>query len=157
MIDVLKIVIPSVLTFFIGILVTPFFTHYFYKYKMWKKTARTESGDITNNDFTKVHNTSAELSTPRIGGVIIWVSVLLTIALIYLLNIISPSDLTTKLNFFSRNQTLIPIATLILASLIGLVDDLFQIFGKGVYAKDQLFHRNFRGVTNGFWTDSNRT
>ncbi len=144
MIDVLKIVIPSVLTFFIGILVTPFFTHYFYKYKMWKKTARTESGDITNNDFTKVHNTSAELSTPRIGGVIIWVSVLLTIALIYLLNIISPSDLTTKLNFFSRNQTLIPIATLILASLIGLVDDLFQIFGKGVYAKDPLFHRKIK-------------
>jgi len=158
MIDVLKVVVPSVLTFLIGISITPFFTNLFYKHKMWKKSSRTEAGDITNHDFGKVHNTSAELSTPRIGGVIIWVSVLLTIAIIYLLSKIFPSDITEKLNFFSRSQTYIPIGTLVLASLIGLADDLLQIFGKGSYAKDPLIYRKVKivfvtiiGLLIGYW------
>ncbi len=157
-IDVLKVVVPSVLTFFLGISITPIFTHYFYKHQMWKKNARTDAGDITNDHFAKVHNTSAELSTPRIGGMIIWISVLLTMAFIYLLYIIFPTDLTEKLNFFSRSQTLIPIATLILASLIGLSDDLLQIFGRGTYAKDPLIYRKIKiacitliGLAIGFW------
>ena len=158
MIDVLKVVLPSVLTFIIGISITPFFTNFFYKHRMWKKSARTEAGDITNEDFGKVHNTSAELSTPRIGGVIIWVSVLLTIALIFILSKVFPGDITEKLNFFSRSQTYIPIGTLIFASLIGLSDDLLQIFGKGSYAKDPLIYRKVKiafitiiGLLIGYW------
>ena len=157
MIDVLKVVIPSVLSFAFGIFVTPFFTDFFYSKKMWKKSPRTES-NITTEHFAKIHNTKAELSTPRIGGVIIWVSVLITVFFIYILSIISPTNLTEKLNFFSRSQTLIPLATLILASLIGLVDDLLQIFGKGEYAKDPLFYRKIKivcifiiGLAIGFW------
>ena len=146
MINVLKVVVPSVLTFFLGVLITPFFTNFFYKYKMWKKSPRTEAGDITNAHFAEVHNTSAEISTPRIGGMIIWVSVLLTVFVIYFLSVIFPTDLMHKLNFFSRGQTLIPLATLILASLIGLGDDLLQIFGRGKYAKDPLIYRKIKIV-----------
>lgn len=144
MIDVLKVVVPSVLTFFIGILITPFFTNFFYKYKMWKKSARVDNADGVSKDFADVHNTKAELSTPRVGGIIIWFSVLLTVFAIYLLSLLYPTDLTLKLNFFSRGQTLIPLATLILASLIGLADDLLQIFGKGNYARDPLIYRKIK-------------
>ncbi len=158
MIDVLKIVIPSVLTFFLGILITPFFTDFFYKHKLWKKSARTEAGDITNNHFSKVHNTQAELSTPRIGGVIIWVSVFLTVFMIFLISKVFPTELNQKLNFFSRSQTLIPLAALFIASLIGLSDDLLQIFGKGSYAKDPLIYRKIKvicisviGLVIAFW------
>lgn len=111
---------------------------------MWKKNPRTEAGDITTNDFAKIHNTKEELSTPRVGGVIIWVSVILTVFFIYLLHIIFPNDLTLKLNFFSRSQTLIPLASLILASLIGLVDDVLQITGKSSYAKDNIVYRRVK-------------
>ncbi len=158
MLDVLKVVIPSVLTFLIGISITPFFTNLFYKHKMWKSNSRAENPDITSNDFVKHHNRSEELSTPRIGGVIIWVSVSLTILLIYLLSFFYSTELTEKLNFFSRSQTLIPLATLILASLIGLVDDLLQIFGKGSYSQDPLFYRKIKvacitliGLAIGYW------
>ncbi|MES3004673.1 MAG: hypothetical protein V4690_01015 [Patescibacteria group bacterium] len=157
-INVLKVVIPSVLTFFLGILITPFFTDYFYKYKMWKKSARTEAGDITNTDFAKIHNTQEEISTPRIGGVIIWFSVLLTVLTIYLVSIIFPTELTEKLNFFSRSQTLVPIAAMIFASLIGLGDDFLQIFGKGNYARDPIVYRKIKiacivgiGALIGYW------
>src|SRR3990167_4102737 len=143
-IDVLKVVLPSVLTFFLGIIITPFFTDFFYKHKMWKKNSRTNNPDITSNHFTKLHNTESELSTPRIGGMIIWVSVILTVLVIYLLSAFFPTNLTEKLNFFSRSQTLIPLATLVMASLIGLIDDLLQIFGKGDYAKDPLIYRKIK-------------
>ena len=143
-INVIKVVVPSVLTFFLGVLITPFFTNIFYKYKMWKKNPRIESS--TTEDFAKVHNTKSELSTPRVGGMIIWVSVLLTVSLIYLLSIIFPTDLTQKLNFLSRNQTLVPLTTLIFASLIGLIDDMLQIIGKGSYAKDSPVYRKIKIV-----------
>ncbi len=144
MINVLKVIVPSVLTFFIGVLITPFFTDIFYKYKMWKKCARTDTGDITTDDFAKVHNTKGELSTPRVGGIIIWVSVLLTVLVIYLLSKIFPTELTEKLNFFSRSQTFVPIGALILASLVGLADDFIQIFGGGAYAKDSIKNRKIK-------------
>jgi phospho-N-acetylmuramoyl-pentapeptide-transferase len=157
-INVLKVIIPSVLTFFIGIFITPFFTDIFYKYKLWKKSPRTENQDGTSEEFAKIHNTTAELSTPRIGGVIIWVSVILAVILIYLLSIILPNDLTIKLNFLSRNQTLVPLAALLLASLIGLADDFLQIFGRGSYAKDPLIYRKIKiacitliGLAISFW------
>jgi phospho-N-acetylmuramoyl-pentapeptide-transferase len=158
LVNVIKVVVPALLTFFIGILITPFFTDIFYKYKMWKKNSRANNSDITSDEFTKMHNAESELSTPRIGGVIIWVSVLLTVFIIYLLALVFPTDLTEKLNFFSRSQTLVPLATLILAALIGLADDLLQIFGRGEYAKDPLIYRKIKiffvsliGLSIGFW------
>lgn len=158
MIDVVKVVIPTVLTFLIGISITPFFTNFFYKHKMWKKSARIHNADGVSDDFAKNHNTAEEISTPRIGGVIIWVSVLLCVVIIYLLSVLVPNDLTEKLNFFSRSQTFVPIGTLIFASLIGLADDLLQIFGKGNYARDPLIYRKikvvlicFIGLVIGYW------
>ncbi len=145
MIDVLKVVIPSALTFFLAIFITPFFTDFFYRHKMWKKNPRTLSD--TNDNFAKIHNTKGELSTPRIGGIIIWISVLLSIGLIYLLSIIFPNDMTSKLNFLSRNQTLVPLAAFIAGAIIGLIDDILQIIGKGSYAEDKLIYRKIKIVT----------
>src|SRR5581483_6512718 len=145
-IDVLKVMIPAVLTFFLGIMITPAFTNFFYRHKMWKRNSRVNNPDITNDHFAKLHNEKAELSTPRIGGMIIWVSVILTSIIIFLISHIFPSDIAHKLNFLSRNQTIIPLATLILGAIIGLIDDLLQIFGTGIYARDPLFYRKIKVV-----------
>ena len=142
--DIIKIIFPTVLTFFIGISITPFFTKYFYKYKMWKKSPRTEAK--TSNDFNTIHNAEHETSTPRIGGVIIWVAVLLTVGVIYLLAYFFPSEVTEKLNFLSRNQTLVPLGAFFFAAFIGLVDDLIQIFGRGDETTDDLVFRKAKVV-----------
>lgn len=149
--EILKIIIPTVLTFFIGIFITPFFTRYFYKYKMWKKSARIHSG--TSEEFSKIHNTEHEVSTPRTGGVIIWISVALTVMFIYLLSLLFPfglfggeESIFNQLNFFSRSQTVVPLGAFFLAALIGLLDDLLQIFGQGTYAKDPLIYRKVKIV-----------
>ncbi len=161
--DILKIIVPTVLTFSIGIFITPFFTKYFYKYKMWKKSPRTESD--TSERFKTIHNTEHEMSTPRVGGVIIWVSVLLTVVIIFVLSKLFPTGLFggqvsifNQLNFFSRSQTLVPLGAFFLAAIIGLLDDLLQIFGRGSYARDPLVYRKIKevmvtliGISIAFW------
>ena len=141
LINLIKIFVPTALAFFIGLFITPFATHFFYKHKMWKKYSRNEN---TGEDFKKIHNEKEELRTPRVGGMIIWISVLVTTLLFYVLSLIFPGDITGKINFLSRNQTLIPFFTLILGSLLGLWDDLIQIYSKGKFARDDKSWRRWK-------------
>lgn len=154
--DILKIIGPTVLTFFIGVLITPVFTKYFYKYKMWKKSPRSESD--TSDTFKNIHNTDHEVSTPRVGGIIIWFSVLVTVCVIYILSLLIDWDPVDQLNFFSRSQTVVPLAAFFFAAALGLVDDLLQISGKSTYGKDALVYRKVKivfvsliGLTIALW------
>ncbi len=142
LINLVKIFIPTAFAFFLGIFITPLATHFFYKYRMWKRYDR--NNEVTNEDFKKIHNNTEELKTPRIGGMIVWVSALLTTLLFYLVSIIFPIPAIQKINFLSRNQTLIPFFTLFLASLLGLWDDLIQIYGTGKFARDDKSWRNWK-------------
>lgn len=137
MLNVVKIFLPTALTFAIGILLTPRLTSYMYEHKLWKKRKRLEDPDITNEHMSKVSNAEAEISTPRVGGVIIWLSVTMSILLMWLISKTFPSDLSSKLDFLSRGQTLVPLASLLLGAGIGLVDDASQIRG----AIDAINHR----------------
>ena len=111
---------------------------------MWKKYSRTI--DTNNPDFAKIHNSESELNTPRVGGMIIWVTVLLTTLIFYFASVFFPSDFTEKMNFFSRNQTLIPLFTLLIGSLIGFWDDLVQIYGNGSFARDDASWRKWKAT-----------
>ncbi len=137
--DLVKIFVPTAVAFFLGLFLTPIATHFFYKYKMWKRYGR--SATVTATDFSKIHNEADELKTPRVGGIIIWVSVLFTVLVFYLASILFPSANSSEMNFLSRNQTLIPVFTLLIGSLVGLWDDLIQIYGTGKFARD---HKSWR-------------
>lgn len=140
--DLVKVFIPTVVAFFLGIFFTPIATHFFYKYKMWKKYSRNTG--TTATDFSKIHNETSELNTPRVGGIIIWFSVLMTTLVFYLFSNFFPSITSEKMNFLSRNQTLIPLFTLIIGSIIGLWDDLIQIYGTGKVARDDKSWRKWK-------------
>lgn len=132
-INIAKVLIPFSIAFFIGLAITPILTHYLYKHKMWKKKVRSNGlGGGSTPIFSKLHK-EKEIGTPRMGGIIIWGSVLLTIFSIWALSKIFPSELTEKLDFLSRNQTWLPLFTLISASIVGLVDDILVIKGRGGY------------------------
>lgn len=130
-IDIVKVFTASSAAFIVGMLITPAVTHYLYKYKMWKK----KSGKITTDGreakiFNQLHK-DKEVGTPRMGGVVVWGSAFITIIAIWLVSKIFPTDITTKLDFLSRDQTWIPLFTLIAGSLVGMMDDLLEIKGKG--------------------------
>lgn len=131
--NVLKVFGLSAFTFFLGIFLTPLLTHYLYKYKMWKKKARTKAlGGGEAKIFNQLHK-DKEVGTPRMGGILIWSATLVVAVIFFLIPKIFPSDIADKLNFFSRGQTWLPLFTLVSASLIGLADDILQIYGRGRY------------------------
>ncbi len=142
--SVLKVFIPATIAFFIGIIITPFFSHFFYRHRLWKRSSRSDTvaNPGMSAEFNFIHNANAEGNTPRIGGVIIWMSVLLTALVIYIAALVSPGELTSRLNFLSRSQTLLPFFALIAASLLGLFDDLLQILGNKKFIVDGLSRRN---------------
>lgn len=125
----LKILVPTMSAFFIGILITPIATHFFYKYKMWKK--RTRSADVLDAKFSAIHveKEKSEVSVPCVGGIIIWVSILLTTFIFYIISLYSDDYFISELNFYSRAQTLLPLGLLVLGALAGLSDDVLEIVG----------------------------
>lgn len=129
-IDILKVFTAATLTFFIGIGITPIFTHYAYKYSWWKKTAIRGGalGGGPTPESDKIYgNRKEETKTPRMGGVIIWGSVLITMIVVWILAQVIPGYVVEKLNFVSRNQTWLPIFTLIIGALFGLLNDILDI------------------------------
>lgn len=128
-IDIIKIFIPATLSFIFGIGLAFILNHYLYKYKMWKK----KSGKVALDGkatviFNELHK-EKEVGTPRMGGIIIWLGSCITIIILWLFALMYPDSFAVKLDLLSRNQTWIPLLTLVLGGLVGMVDDLMEIRG----------------------------
>jgi len=137
-IDVVKFFLPSVIAFIIGVLVTPLLTSILYKNRMWKKKAgkKTLDGDDTPI-FNELHK-EKEVGTPKMGGIVIWFSVAVTIIGIWALSNVFPTESTLKLDFLSRSQTWIPLFTLLAGAFFGLIDDYLDIKGIGKHVSGGL-------------------
>ncbi len=126
-IDLFKVFVPAILAFTIGIGITPILTHYLYKYRVWKKTpGKTALDGQAAVEFGKLR-AETETKTPRMGGIVIWASVLLSTAGLWLVAQIFPHQVTSKLDFLSRSQTWIPLVTLLLGAFVGLINDVRDI------------------------------
>jgi phospho-N-acetylmuramoyl-pentapeptide-transferase len=128
-INLLKVILPIFVSFIVGGLITSPLTTFFYKQKLWKKVARqVDNPDPVSAAFMKVHNDKDEVRTPRTGGIIIWLSAFITVLFFVALAFFWPENaLYAKLNFFSRNQTLLPLFGLLAGALIGLFEDWLEI------------------------------
>ncbi len=133
-IDFVKIILPAVLAFTVGVALTPLLTHYLYKHKAWKKKAGKNALDGKEAVvFNELHK-EKEVGTPRMGGIIIWLSSAIVIVSLWLLALVfSENETLTKLDFLSRDQTWIPFAALMIGAIIGLFDDILEITGEGKY------------------------
>lgn len=131
--DVIKILIPSATAFIVGIAITPFIADFLYKNKMWKRSSvkHTIDGQVATIS-SKLHN-DEERKTPRMGGIVVWGSVIITTIIFLILSNMFPSDVTGKLNFLSRSQTWLPLFVLLAGALFGLVDDYLVCRDKGSY------------------------
>ena len=130
---IIKVLSLFVFAFFISIAGAPFLIKFLYKYKCWKKKPREETiGGEKTPIFTKFHAIK-EINTPRMGGILIWATVLIISIIFFIANYLFPDSFLAKLNFLSRSQTWLPLFTLISASTLGLVDDLLVIKNKGLY------------------------
>lgn len=129
-IDLIKVILPSIVAFLVGMAFTPILTDFLYKHKMWKKKAKTTAllgGSMPI--FNSLHG-EKEVSTPRMGGIVIWASAVITIILFWALGHIFYGTFS-KLDFLSRGQTWLPLFVLVFGALVGMVDDLLEIKGAG--------------------------
>lgn len=129
---IVQVLIPGAAAFAIGMLGTPILTHYLYAHKAWKKNAgkRALNGE-TAHEFNRLH-TDNETRAPRMGGIVVWASVAITILGIALLAYAIPASRTlAALNFFSRKETWLPFAALMVGAGTGFIDDLLTIAPKG--------------------------
>ncbi len=132
--NIVKIFAPWLISFFVGLAFSPILTHFLYKYKMWKKKSGNAVGLGGGGTplFNQIHK-EKDTGTPRMGGVVIWFSVLFTVFLFWFIFQFFPSDFSEKLNFMSRGQTWLPLFTLIGGALVGLFDDFLVVSGRGKY------------------------
>ena len=88
------------------------------------KQIRTEGAPV----FASLHAKKA--GTPTMGGVMIWIVVTgLALVLLGLSQIFG--GFWSWLSFWSRKQTLLPLAAFVFAALVGLFDDLLGVLGIG--------------------------
>lgn len=122
--DVIKVFSLASAASVLAIFWCPLLTHFLYKHKMWKTSARQKA--ISGEDaivFNSLHK-EKEVGTPRMGGLLIWITVVL---------VIFASTFLGKFNFLSRGQTWLPLFTLVVASIAGLADDFLTVKGWGKY------------------------
>ncbi len=118
--------------FLVSMLLTPVYTHFAFKYKWWKiqrDKAWIGGGKEKAPIYAKLHKAKHKRNIPTMAGITIWISVAL-ITLIFNL---------------SRSETWLPLFTLVIMGLLGLIDDWFNIRSKGGTA-------GVKGRLKIFWT-----
>ncbi len=131
--SVIKVFSIASISSFVAILWSPILINFLYKHKLWKKTARAKA--ISGEDatiFNSLHK-EREMGTPRMGGIVIWGTVLIVIFLFFALSSLFPNFPISQFNFLSRQETWLPLFTLVVASIVGLVDDILVVSGGGKY------------------------
>lgn len=131
--NIIKFLIISALGAGISILAAVPLINLLYRIKFWKKKAREKTMTGEKADvFYSLHK-EKEISTPRGGGILIWGSVTILIFSLFLLSQFIKVPWIKGLNFLSRSQTWLPLFTLIVGSIVGLADDILQVFTRGRY------------------------
>lgn len=155
--NIIKIFSLAAISSAIAVFWTPLLTNFLYKNKLWKKAARTKT--ITGEAatvFSGLHR-EKEVGTPRMGGLLIWVTVVIVIFLFFILSLIFPNTWLAQFNFLSRSQTWLPLFTLVVASIVGLADDILTVGGWGKYVggglslKKRIFIVILIGLIGSLW------
>lgn len=126
--DAARVLIPSVISFILGIGLAPILTYYLYKFRAWKKKGGKGNGMGDGNGtplFDALHK-EREVSTPRMGGIIVWASTLATALGIWVLALFFGEPFAS-FDFISRSQTWLPLFALAVGAVVGLIDDVFEV------------------------------
>ncbi len=110
--NVTIIVLLSFLSFTIAMLLTPIYTRFAFKHKLWKRS-RTHS--TTGEALEVISKLRIKRSVPLMAGLVALAAITIT---------------TVAFNL-DRGQTWLPLAALLGGGFVGLIDDIINIKGKG--------------------------
>lgn len=137
------------ISFLVALLITPGVVKLLYKFHFNKQIRSKEAAPV----FYELHKNKA--NTPTMGGVVIWMTVL-GLAFFFLAMDWFFDGFFKYLNFVDRAQTYLPLAAMLVAALLGLVDDLMGVFrigtnGGGLKVSQKLAVYAFLAVIGGLW------
>lgn len=101
--------------FLFSMALTPFYTHFAYKYKFWKKQKQTTVDGQALPVMTKLHAHKFKHVFPTMAG---------------LIGVIAVTAVTWIFNL-DRGQTWLPLVGFLGGALVGVIDDCINIFGNG--------------------------
>lgn len=113
--DLVAILLFAFIGFMVSMMITPFYTAVAYKYKWWKKQRTTSLTGEKAVVFQKLHAEKHKRKFPTMAGLIMLVSTLFV----------------TLVFNWTREQTYLPMAAMLGAGAIGLLDDLINLRGSG--------------------------
>ncbi|MDG1949456.1 MAG: phospho-N-acetylmuramoyl-pentapeptide-transferase [bacterium] len=120
--EIVRVLLLTAIAFVVAFAWAPALIRALEKFKMGK-SIRTE-GDAPI--FAKMHAKKA--GTPTMGGLLIWVTVLVLAVVLYHVAPLFPSDsIFARLNFLSRGETLLPLGALVASAIVGFIDDYFNV------------------------------
>lgn len=108
-VDLMKMLWLAVLAFVIAVVWTPLFTNFLYKHNLGKKIRDSKSAPI----MSALHAKKA--GTPTMAGILVWVT----------------AAVLTLIFNLERQATWLPLFCLVATGIVGAVDDLWNIRGKG--------------------------
>jgi len=155
--NVIKILSVAVFSSIVSFVLGKYLVEFLNKVEFWKKKPREKTIDGQEASVFLSFHKEKEVNTPRGGGLVIWLSILIVLGTILLLGSITDIWWLDKLNFISREETWIPLFALITASIIGLIDDISVVYGTGKYIGGGLMFRvrlvlvTLIGLVGGFW------
>jgi phospho-N-acetylmuramoyl-pentapeptide-transferase len=146
--NVVRIFAVATLSFFIAFLLAPLWNKFLHKYKLGKQL-RHEGAPI----FNQLHKSKE--GTPTMAGFLIWITVTVLMLFFWYLSY-SIDGFWSKMNFFSRSQTWLPFGALIVAGLVGMLDDYLGILrvgpkGGGLSMRYQLLLYSMVAVGGAWW------
>ena len=126
--DATRVLLPFIISFVFGIALTPLVTHYLYKHTAWKKKGGKGNGmgDATGTPMFDTLHEHREVSTPRMGGIVVWGATLLTLVFFWILSIALGLPYA-DLNIITRGQTWLPLVGLVVGAFVGLIDDILEV------------------------------
>ncbi|MFH0873584.1 MAG: phospho-N-acetylmuramoyl-pentapeptide-transferase [Candidatus Komeilibacteria bacterium] len=124
--EIIRLLVLAAVAFIVAMILTPAVTAILYKYHLGVSVRDEGSTPI----YSKLHKNKS--GTPTMGGVIIWITLLIIMGLMYLVSgwSVLPGWIR-QLNFFSRSETLLPLGVLVSSALVGLIDDIFNVRRRG--------------------------
>lgn len=148
--EIVRVFSICAIAFIAAALFTPFMTHFLYKYKIGKQIRAEGDTPI----FSALH--AKKRGTPTMGGIMIWLVVLFLALLFSALSSLTHFSLFNSLNFLNRSETFLPIGLMVLAALVGMLDDLMGVFGigpkgGGLSMKDRMLLYLFVAVIGAYW------
>lgn len=126
--DVIKLLLPALISLLVGLLSTPIFLKIMAKYDWRKKKSVSRAIDGRPATLAATIDNDENKILYRCGGLVVLTGAMFTVFLFRILPVIFPENGTlAELNILSRSQTVVPILMFLGGAAIGFIDDMMIV------------------------------